>query len=272
MVILILIVLACGLRYQRDYRYAFQSMFKQKVFKAHYRASRVWLGALLLLVSTGSIGVLFQLNATMITMLIISTLFGGLLQLHIMCSYQNHREAFQSLYLFLSYNASLFRTWEKALPCLEGIVAIEPFYKNWVDEILNELEKGGTLIEAYRRRSSHYLVVTLAVIMEMAETYGNAGLDLALLSYEEDLDQWKIYTEKLHQDLLGMRLKVLILIFMSIGIAYLSIGMLNQTIAIVHNKFYQYSVTGFLVLIQIVLIETTKGLQHTWISKEECID
>ncbi|CAH2761040.1 15'-monooxygenase [Erysipelothrix amsterdamensis] len=272
MVVVLLIAFIYIYRNRHDFVQALKCITKPNLHMGMFKAYQLYLVAFILLVSIVSVGILFRLKTSFIALLSVFSICCGVMQLHIICCYQNQKNNFQSLYLFLSSNASFFRNWEKVLPCLEHIVSTEPSFKSYIDIILSAIECGESIISAYRKISTHYLVVTLAVIMEMAETYGNAGLDHALLSYEEDLDQWKAYTEKLNQELLGMRLKVLLLTIMSIGIAYLSIGMLSETVEIVHSWLYQYAVTGFLIVILIVLMETMKGMKASWFGEEECID
>ncbi|UPU40109.1 beta-carotene 15,15'-monooxygenase [Erysipelothrix sp. Poltava] len=272
MVVVLLIVFIYIYRNRHDFIQAIKCVSRSELYTGMYKTYQLYLIAFILIVSIVFIGILFRLKTPLVALISAFSICCGVILLHILCCYQNQKNNFQSLYLFLSSNASFFRNWEKVLPCLEHTVLTEPSFKSYTDIILNDIECGASLISAYKKISTHYLVVTLAVIMEMAETYGNAGLDHALLSYEEDLDQWKVYTEKLNQELLGMRLKVLLLTIMSIGIAYLSIGMLSETVEIVHSWFYQYAVTGFLIVILIVLMETMKGMKVSWICEEECID
>ncbi|NBA01537.1 beta-carotene 15,15'-monooxygenase [Erysipelothrix rhusiopathiae] len=272
MVILIGILLVYIYKNRSDFSQAIKRITKPHLYTGMDKMCTLYLMGAILLLLIIYLGTIFKLKATLILLLSGFALCCGVFQLHILCCYQNQKIAFESLYLFLSSNASFFRNWEKALPCLEHLASIEPEFHCYTEVILEAINSGESLIQAYKRVSPHYLVVTLAVIMEMAETYGNAGLDHALLSYEEDLDQWKVYTEKLNQELLGMRLKVLLLIVMSVGIAYLSIGMLRETVPINHSLFYQYTVTGFLIVILIVLMETMKGMKASWICEEECID
>lgn len=240
--------------------------------KTYSVTHHIVLGILMSVLIVGC-AVLFQLERQncLFLLLIVSLLYPQVLIFLLQRqAYQRH---FKELTLFLQYFIAFYKVHphpqhvlQECLPLCSG--ALHERIKTMIERCFQgvpQREIFGLLLEY----ESHFIVHNLVRFVSDLETHGATHYLHTLDAMQEDIEQWIRDTYQFKEQQQRLMQRILLLVAMSLVIAFVAQGMLGQVDFNVHSPLYQGGMLLFLMSVLWTAYMAFKMLEEPWIDPAE---
>ena len=184
---------------------------------------------------------------------------------------QEHYE-FENVSQYILRLCVYFRAHQKIYPSLiDAMDGFDDKFKSKCQKLLGAYEAGEPFSDIVLTLSNHYLMKSLAKILESSENVGHIHSEAQLVRLEYDVENWIYQTKTYQKEEIKLRNKMLLLFGVGLLISYFAQNMLMQSVDMQGLYTYQILIFSFLALNICAALYLSKRLTYPWVLRQEIL-